>query len=230
MTQRHGREPWRDQVPVTIEEAYNRIKNKYIQLVKKSGVKEPDIRKDQEDALQALARYAVKMDVNRIELFKGRNKGIFIFGNLGTGKSTLLRAFMACISSNGKWLHGEDERSTNTFLPADKMFESIYGSSSSKFRYKHSKECVFIDDVGTEQAMVSHFGNPKYPFIEIVTSIYEKFNESNFLEPQQTLFLTTNLSPKKIEEIYGERIADRLKELGYQIIIGGDSFRNFGKI
>lgn len=69
-----------------------------------------------------------------------------------------------------------------------------------------SESCGFlaIDDLGTEPPEISDFGNKVLPLVELLLRRYDK---------QLPTIITTNLSEKQIADIYGARIADRLREM-----------------
>lgn len=90
------------------------------------------------------------------------------------------------------------------------------------FRSKDGKDRLFvsplfIDDVGTEQVEINNFGTKELP-------IYEIFNR-RYLDRRFLMFITTNLKPSQMEERYGDRVRDRIKEMFNVIQIKGESRR-----
>lgn len=75
---------------------------------------------------------------------------------------------------------------------------------------------LIIDDFGVEPLTVKTYGTTCTPIIEI---IYKRYNKR-----MPTIF-TTNLSPAKISERYGERVWDRMKEWCNFIDFKGESLR-----
>ena len=78
-------------------------------------------------------------------------------------------------------------------------------------------EFLFIDDVGVEPADVKSYGNQMYPFAEIVRARYDA---------GLPIVITTNLKyPEEFAKIYGDRVADRLREMANSIEFKGNSYR-----
>lgn len=77
------------------------------------------------------------------------------------------------------------------------------------------KKMIVIDDVGTEYMSVK-YGERRQPFAEIVDKA-----EKN----ASMLIITTNLTTEELQEKYGTRVIDRLKELTKQVTIHGESLR-----
>ena len=78
------------------------------------------------------------------------------------------------------------------------------------------KKMLGIDDLGTEPREVMDFGNVVTPVIDLLTMRYDE---------QLFTIITTNLTPKQIREHYGDRIADRLNEMGERIVFKNSSYR-----
>ena len=79
-----------------------------------------------------------------------------------------------------------------------------------------SKEVLFIDDLGEESLTVKNYGNEQSPLIEVLYKRYDK---------RQFTVITTNKSEEEIQQMYGERIADRFKEMFDRVFFGHQSFR-----
>lgn len=73
-----------------------------------------------------------------------------------------------------------------------------------------------IDDLGREPNIVKVFGTEKLPLVGLLAARYDS---------RLPTIITTNLGPEGIAERYGERIADRLREIADAIGFEGDSFR-----
>ena len=79
---------------------------------------------------------------------------------------------------------------------------------------------LLIDDVGEEPREASHYGNGILLFPLIVERRYDA---------QLPIIITTNLrfpkgGEKSVESVYGERVADRLKEMCNVFILKGNSY------
>ena len=130
-------------------------------------------------------------------------------GNIGTGKSTLLKAmFRLAILQNKKCMYITSDDVAKMKLEHPDSYDYVL---SDWYEY------IFLDDVGTEPIEVKSYGNATYPFVEIVRSRYDL---------GLPLIITTNLSyPKDFASIYGERIEDRLKEMSNSMLFKGSSYR-----
>jgi len=75
---------------------------------------------------------------------------------------------------------------------------------------------IGIDDLGVEPKEVLDYGNVCNPVLDLLEYRYSE---------QLTTFITTNLTPKEIEEHYGVRIADRFNEMIEKIVFQDVSYR-----
>lgn len=76
-----------------------------------------------------------------------------------------------------------------------------------------------IDDVGSEQSLINHFGtkiNWFKDFIEVYYAAKEPFNQ---------LIITTNLDFDEVEKMYGFRVRSRIKEMFNIIDVQGKDLR-----
>lgn len=133
---------------------------------------------------------------------------LFIIGPVGTGKSTLLRAVKNFIGTRGIMHSALD---INGYAKEDDPYyyrENILAGTDCPF--------LLLDDVGQETIEVKSYGNSINPFVEIVTKRYDW---------QKPLAITSNLSIAEIGNRYGERVADRIREMAEVITIKGNSYR-----
>lgn len=134
---------------------------------------------------------------------------LILHGGIGTGKSTMLRAMFRAVRMT-------DRRCalvTADMLSTMKMEKTGDFESMLDGWY----EFLFIDDVGVEPADVKSYGNQMYPFAEIVRARYDA---------GLPIVITTNLKyPEEFAKIYGDRVADRLREMANSIEFKGNSYR-----
>lgn len=167
----------------------------------------------------------------------GRRPWLILGGGVGTGKTTMLlavkrlaaKAQNACRHSaeSASW-RGETELARfyragiylhrkPWILPAQQLADwASNQEAASFFEAATIEQFLAIDDLGTEPSIVKVFGTERLPLVELMAARYDL---------QLPTILTTNLGPEGIAERYGERIADRLREIADAIGFEGESFR-----
>ena len=129
---------------------------------------------------------------------------LLLRGNVGVGKTTLLYAIRNVISIRmGENLQVWDARRIAA-LGKGKDGQQVLDELAKR-------PLLGVDDLGCEPLLVKDYGNDVTPLIELLT---ERYNARRFT------IITTNLAIVKkdgrdvdeIEERYGERIADRIRE------------------
>jgi hypothetical protein len=144
--------------------------------------------------------------------FEGSNfslrKGIALFGPVGCGKTTLLRLFTSnpresftvtpcTIVANNYKNEGD------TYFDYYTSRASVYGSA---FRHSTGGRC--FDDLGVEPIPVSYYSNKRNMMADVLERRYALGSGACGLT-----HLTTNLSSDQIDELYGQRIRSRMREL-----------------
>lgn len=134
---------------------------------------------------------------------------LIMHGDMGTGKSTMLRAMFKAVMMT-------DRRCA--YIVADKLSKvRLEHPDSFDYMLNGWYEFLFIDDVGTEPVDVKSYGNQMYPFAEIVRARYDA---------GLPIVITTNLDyPEEFAKVYGDRVADRLREMANSIEFKGNSYR-----
>lgn len=137
------------------------------------------------------------------------NKGICIAGNTGVGKTYLLELFkfnprrnftiVGCNSVANSYQSGGLE-----------ALDISYGQTKKR-RGMNCDERIYpsicFDDLGAERIPINYMGSQMNVMQEIIIDRYQ-----NKCYPYLTHF-TTNLSGDQIEELYGERVRSRLREM-----------------
>ncbi len=155
------------------------------------------------------------------------DKGIALLGNVGVGKSHLMTFFMQnqhqsyvmmnCRQIEGRWC---DEASLGKDRPRvgviDRYSHFLQGSVNSNY-FGHEELGICFDDLGTETSPSKSYGEEKHVLAEIIMNRYE-----NKLPYNYTHF-TVNLNPKEIEQKYGTRVRDRMREMCNQIFFHKDA-------
>jgi len=135
-------------------------------------------------------------------------KGLFLMGGVGVGKTTLMRFFCrnqkrsfkieSCREAESKFAQDGDE-----YL--HKLSHNIPIAINSD-PFGHTEIGFCFDDLGTE-ANGKHFGKEKNVMAEILLNRYD-----NDL-PYASTHVTTNLTANEIKEQYGSRVTDRIREM-----------------
>ena len=142
--------------------------------------------------------------------------GLFLYGNIGSGKTTMARA-TACLINMlyGNEYRYEDRKGVIT-ISALQLAEAAKAEDSGSYsRYKNT-ELLHIDDVGTEPPSVKVWCNEVSPLTDILYSRYDKMLYT---------VITSNLYEDDIVQRYGERIADRFREMFDLLSFENKSYR-----
>lgn len=139
------------------------------------------------------------------ELGLDLRKGILVSSTTGVGKTETIKAVM-----------------NNPFNPIS-IYSMIditdFVKKEGEFNLRVGNRIICLDDVGTEQPTVKHYGT------EI--NWFKDFIETYYLEehPFNKLIITTNLTGEQIEERYGKRVRSRMREMLNQIAFKGEDLR-----
>lgn len=145
-------------------------------------------------------------------------KGLWLFGNNGTGKTTMLEIVRRfCYITGRRDAEGNfyGFRTTNVGEVCGHYMEKGYAGIKD---YCELKRQAF-DELGSEAKMVSSYGTPLNVMQYILQRRYEARLDGAFTH------VTTNLSVKEIAKRYGVRIFDRCKEMFNFVCLDGSSYR-----
>lgn len=186
----------------------------------------PDFRiaEDMKPLLNDLTRWCLMLDGKY-----DPNKGLWLWGSIGSGKSTMLEIIrdychivrpLACYrdSENPKLMRSErwrySFRITNASYVAGMFAHDGYPGIEE---YISSCRQAF-DDVGRECIPTGYFGNMENVFQYIIQRRYD-IRRGDFTH------VTSNLAPEQIGDVYGDHIYDRCLEMFNFVEMSGASWR-----
>jgi len=144
--------------------------------------------------------------------------GIMLCGSCGNGKTTLvyaLRGMINALKSCGHFDFLGEYYKVGMRIYDAKELTQVY-NRLEEWRGIRSSDMLAIDDLGKEPAEVMEYGNLRSPVIDLLEHRYQT---------QKFTLVTTNLAPGDMRSKYGERLADRFREMFEVIVFDFDSYR-----
>lgn len=136
------------------------------------------------------------------------NKGLMLFGHVGTGKTEMMKLFMlnqvqsfgmvSCRAITDDFTQAGEEE-------VERFNTNRKNAVPHKFGQEYSGWC--FDDLGTESIPVLHYGNKKNMMADIILNRYDSKMNYRFTH------VTTNLTAEQITLSYGSRVLDRMREM-----------------
>ena len=144
-------------------------------------------------------------------------KGFLLFGTYGTGKSSMMKAAMKLIFH----IYGVSDGYPSgihepKYITAKTLARHFMDGEKTKINELIYTKILGIDDFGYESREVRSFGTIVFPFEEILMERYDR---------KKIILATTNLTPAKIEKMYGGHVLDRLKQMCFWVEINSVSKR-----
>lgn len=133
-------------------------------------------------------------------------KGILIRGISGIGKTHLVK----CLEKN--------ELNPILILSMLEITDEIKAEGEYELRMGDNK-LLYLDDVGTEEATVNHYGTKINWFKNFIESYYLRNKTYN------RLIISTNNNFSEMEEKYGFRVRSRIKDMFNVITLTGEDMR-----
>ena len=173
--------------PADVNALHGIILNKYLDIV---GERNGDAR-----SIDTVSRYAG--DVAAWMLAEKRKPGLMIVGDVGTGKTTLMKAVVRTFA--------DYKKRAEMLSACDIRDYAVNRDTAGEYgRLKKYVPILAIDDLGTEGATFKDYGNALHPMAELIAARYDN---------NAPTFITTNLTMTDISEQYGKRMRDRLAEM-----------------
>lgn len=142
--------------------------------------------------------------------------GVMLMGSVGNGKTTLMKATVKLLKtaySNTLTESGIPMMVSMSTTTAKDLTNAA--RKGAEFNNNQYMVCA-IDDMGEEPTEVMSFGNVITPITDIMEERYAK---------RQITIITTNLDANGIKNKYGERVADRLRQMVRIITFTNPSYR-----
>lgn len=197
-------------------EEKNRLKNewtsermfRFMQVVSQEEFnKKLILTKENKKFIAALCHFVSRDERFHSEMKFNPKKGLLIRGVAGIGKTYLPR----CIADNP--------------LNPIAMYSMIEISEEMKTSGEFvprmgDRKILYLDDVGTEESSVKHFGTVHNFFKDFIEGVY--FRNKEF----SSLMISTNLTGEELEKRYGYRVRSRMREMFNVIDVEGEDMRN----
>lgn len=179
------------------------------------------VNKQNESVIKILVLYFAEHESSKLN----PNKGIYLCGSVGTGKTTLMRMFASWPHNKRKYLFASCRDIQQEFAIGG--FQSLLKYSKKSFKYRNGNHmpqngwiAYCFDDFGSE-GKAMYFGNKVLVMEEIVQDRYNQYEVHGMLT-----HATSNLiSGEVIQEMYGIRVRDRIRGMFNIIELSGDTFR-----
>lgn len=150
------------------------------------------------------------------------SKGLLLNGSVGAGKTLAMRIMQASRSVKSFGMitcrHVVREYMINGVEIIDRYGRKDRSSFFEGQKITYYSKC--FDDFGAEETNQKLFGNNQNVMLEILLDRYELFISNGMIT-----HLTTNLTPELIEQQYGNRLRDRLREMMNYITMPGTTKR-----
>lgn len=148
-------------------------------------------------------------------------KGLMLCGGVGTGKTTLMKAFNKNKRRCYTVVSCRHIASKYAEMGADVLSE--YSGQrftvNSRDTFYQTEIGFCFDDLGTEESK-KNYGNQANVMADILLNRYD-----NTSVPWYFTHATTNLTPEEIEQSYGTRVRSRLREMFNMIVMTGEDRR-----
>jgi len=161
---------------------------------------------DNKHFITALCYFMAEDERFETELGYSLKKGLLIRGISGLGKTHLVR----CLENN--------ELNPVLVLSMIEIADEIKEKGEYRIELGNRK-VIYLDDVGTEEPTVNHYGTKINFFKNFIELVYLK--NKTFSK----LMISTNNSFAEIEEKYGFRVRSRVKDMFNIIDVRGEDMR-----
>ncbi len=202
--QNHKQNIYMQEQVKTIESRYNYAEAWLWLQLKGTSIYGSKFRLHEEDksTVYLLLCWFLQDDIAAPQLGLDLQKGIFLSGPVGCGKTTLMHLIKQVASSS--FIIKSCREISFEFIRDG--FDIIHRYTKGSLYQYHGQSFCF-DDLGTESAL-KYYGNECNVMAEILLSRYDLYTSNKLIT-----HITTNLSASEIEEAYGNRVRSRCREM-----------------
>lgn len=175
------------------------------------------IEPDKRDIVNSVFAWVWKYDPwNKVGL--DYRRGLFLYGPVGTGKSTLMKGLQKYMVTLKNRYTIKDFRIGFFWKSASELANSYAGDGQDKL-LQWCDDCnLLIDELGREPRPAKHYGTELNVIQFLLQLRYDRRREN-------VTHLTSNINPSDVMPLYGDYISDRFREMFNLIPWGGVSKR-----
>lgn len=162
------------------------------------------IHEDDKPIIYKLLVYAIRDEKNAVRIGLNLNKGIMLSGPIGCGKTSIMHLIKPFFYMRFDYKIKTTREIAFDFAKTGYEAISIY---TQKTPSQNRLTGYCFDDLGAEQ-QIKHYGNECNVMAEILLSRYEEF-----IANQSVTHITTNLNASEIEQLYGNRLRSRFRQM-----------------
>lgn len=152
--------------------------------------------------------YFMKDQVMAEQLGISFRKGILLTGPIGCGKTSLMNLFRFITAAYSHHTMVSCRKVSFEFIQEGYTIIQKYSNQSYRHHNQEWQPKTYcFDDLGVEDTL-KYFGNDCNVMAEILLSRYDLFVSQGMLT-----HITTNLNSQELEEIYGNRVRSRMREM-----------------
>ena len=174
------------------------------------------IHEDDHEIIFKLIVYFLNDEANAKQFDLDLQKGILLTGPIGCGKTSLMNLMKFVPKRERNHIIKSCRDISFEFI--QEGYEIIWSYSRMSFNDNHPKIYCF-DDLGAEQSL-RYYGNECNVMGEILLSRYDLYISQGMIT-----HITTNLSASELENLYGNRIRSRMREMFNLIVSSANDKR-----